>query len=260
MSILDDIVRRKRDEIRCSDKSSNIRVLRDTIKALPQPRDFAAALSMEYGARNRIIAEIKKASPSKGVIRRDFDPSEIALSYEKNGAVAISVLTDETFFQGSLDHLDAVKRSVTIPVLRKDFILEPFQIYEAFACGADAVLLIVAILDDHQLGMLLQLCAELGLAALVEVHNREELSRALDAGSHIIGINNRDLNTFITDIKTTLTLLPAIPENVVTVSESGIQSAGEIQRLRTAGVDAFLIGEALMQSPSPGEALRSLVS
>lgn len=259
MSILDDIVRKKREEIRRAVINRNRSSLENTIATLPEPCNFSAALLREYGTRNRIVAEIKKASPSQGVIRNDFDPQDIAASYEKNGAVAISVLTDETFFQGSLDHLAAVKRSVTIPVLRKDFILDPYQIYEARACGADAVLLIVAILDDHGLGLLLRLCADLGLSALVEVHDHEELTRAIGAGSRIIGINNRNLKSFSTDIRTTLSLMPSIPADVAVISESGIRSAEEIATLRAAGVDAFLIGETLMQSTSPGNTLRGLV-
>jgi len=259
MSILDEIVLKKREEVLRIKKNIHVASLEHAINKLPYPRDFGAAMLKECGTRNNIIAEIKKASPSKGLIRASFNPQDLALMYEENGAVAISVLTDTTFFHGKLDDLAAVKKAVTIPVLRKDFILDPCQIYEARATGADAVLLIVAILKDMELDRLMRICAELGLAALVEVHDHEELARALSSGARIIGINNRNLNTFKTDMSTTLKLLSAIPEDATVVSESGIKSPEDIDRLRGSGVDAFLIGETLMSSPNPGTTLRKLV-
>lgn len=219
--------------------------------------DFAAALSRP--GRINIIAEAKKASPSKGIIRPDFDPVAIARSYAENGAGAISVLTEEHFFQGHLNYLNAIRSSVAIPLLRKDFIIDPYQIYEARVAGADAILLIAAVLDVPKLIALLHVTEELGMHALVEVHTAEELSKALAIQPSIIGINNRNLTTFTTDIETTVHLRALIPEGIISVSESGITTPDDIRRLRACGIDAFLIGESLMREPDPGLKLRQLM-
>ncbi|MEW6661392.1 MAG: indole-3-glycerol phosphate synthase TrpC [Bacillota bacterium] len=206
-----------------------------------------------------LIAEVKKASPSKGVLRQDFDPLQIAACYEENGASAISVLTDVEFFQGSLNHLKQVKESARLPVLCKDFIIDPYQIYEASLYGADAVLLIAAVLEKEQLTSLHKLACDLELAALVEVHSPLELEVAVNAGAEIIGINNRDLKTFKTDLMTTLELAALVPDQCLLVSESGISTAYHIRQLAEAGVDAVLVGEALVTSPDIGLKVRELV-
>jgi indole-3-glycerol phosphate synthase len=216
-------------------------------------------LTLDRTDRINFIAEIKRASPSRGILREHVDPAELGIAYESHGAAAISVLTEEGYFLGSLDDLRQVKKSVTCPVLRKDFILDPYQIYEASQAGADAVLLIVAILDPGSLSHLLAVADRVGLNALVEVHNQTELERAVECGAEIIGINNRDLKTFRVDLHTSLQLAPLAPDNVIVVSESGISTADDVHLLREAGVDAFLVGEYLMKSPNPGQALRDLM-
>lgn len=255
MSILDDILSDKAQEVAESRRRRPLASLIAQIRDLLPTRDFVGAL------RNPpcIIAEVKKASPSRGVIRPDFDPVAIARSYAKHGAAALSVLTDEKYFQGKLEFLQAIREEVSLPLLRKDFTLDSYQIYEARLAGADAILLIVAALDDAALKELLQLANDLGMAALVEVHTREELERVLPLHPHLVGINNRDLGTFRTDLETTLQILPLIPPDVVVVSESGIHSAADIARLRAEGVHAFLIGESLMRAPDPGLKLRELL-
>lgn len=257
--ILDRIVEHKKEVLAEAKKRFNYNFLEGLIKISPQVKDFAFALKKDIGSRNRIIAEVKKASPSKGIIREQFFPVEIAREYAANGAAAISVLTEEKFFLGSLDYMKEIKQAVTLPVLRKDFLFDPYQIYEARAFGADAVLLITAMLEKEQLQELQQAAHELSLSALVEVHTREELDVALSAGSLIIGINNRNLNTFKTDIATTLELIESIPEDRIVVSESGIRTIDDIIKLKNAGVDAFLIGESLMREESPGKKLREFV-
>lgn len=205
------------------------------------------------------IAEMKKASPSRGLLRDPFEPIEIAVDYESHGAAAVSVLTEENYFQGSVKHLESVRRTISRPVLRKDFIVDPYQVYESSACCADAVLLIAAILTPRRLLKLKQLADRLGLEALVEVHDRQELTVALDAGARLIGVNNRDLKTLEVNLSTSLELAPHIPKSVLSVSESGIRAPGDIRQLREAGYDAFLIGESLMRSAQPGRALRELM-
>ncbi len=205
------------------------------------------------------IAEMKKASPSRGLLRDPFEPIEIAVDYESHGAAAISVLTEEKYFQGSVKHLESVRRTISRPVLRKDFILDPYQIYESAACCADAVLLIAAILTPRRLSKLKQVADRLGIEVLVEVHDRQELKVALDVGARLIGVNNRDLKTLEVNLGTSLELAPHIPESVLSVSESGIRAPGDIRQLREAGYDAFLIGESLMKSAQPGKALRELM-
>jgi indole-3-glycerol phosphate synthase len=219
-----------------------------------EKRDFRLALSREG---LNIIAEVKKASPSKGVIRRNFNPLEIARSYDKNGAAAISVLTETEFFQGRLEYLSEISKNVSIPVLRKDFIIDPYQIYESAFFGADAILLIIALLNKPKLRKFLKLAESLGLYCLVEVHNRNELSIALECGADIIGINNRDLRTFKVDIKTTFDLMSLIPasQNII-VSESGIRTPSDARRLQAGGVNAILIGETLMHARNIAGKLR----
>ncbi|MDK2986311.1 MAG: indole-3-glycerol phosphate synthase [Clostridia bacterium] len=252
--ILEKIVRHKRHEVAERKSRRPLELLK---KSLPQTRgEFKSALGKEGVS---LIAEVKKASPSKGVFREDFDPVKIATSYEKAGAAAISVLTDSEFFQGSLQDLKKVKESVQLPVLRKDFIIDPYQIYEAKYSGADAILLIAAVLDEKQLTEFLNLAGELELDALVEVHSREELKVALRSRAEIIGINNRDLTTFNTDIKTTLELAKFVPEGCILVSESGISSGEDVKRLAQAGVDAILVGEALVTSSEIDAKIKELI-
>jgi indole-3-glycerol phosphate synthase len=222
----------------------------------PHRRDFAGALAREGLG---IIAELKQASPSRGALCFDYRPSEIAEGYERAGAVALSVLTEQQFFRGSLDHLAKVRQATALPVLRKDFIVDAYQVYESVAAGGDALLLIVAALDDRSLRELIELSNSLQIAALVEVHNGEEIDRALHAGAGIIGINNRDLRTFEVDLETSLRLRTSIPPNCLTISESGIASAADLQRLAHAGFDAVLIGEHLITQPNPGKALSELL-
>ena len=219
-------------------------------------RDFAAALSVpELG----VIAELKQASPSRGVLRADYRPREIAQGYEAAGAVALSVLTEEQHFHGSLTDLVDARDATSIPVLRKDFIVDPYQVYETAASGADALLLIVAALDDSDLRRLIELAARLEVAALVEVHNEEELDRALAAGATIVGVNNRDLRTFEVSLETSFRLRSRIPAGCLAISESGIGTAADLKRLHEAGFNAALIGERLITAPDPGEALAALL-
>ncbi len=220
-------------------------------------RDFAAALRAKQPA---IISEIKKASPSKGVLVEDFRPAELARQYEKGGAAALSVLTDREFFQGSLDDLRNARAACTLPVIRKDFTLTEYHVLEAAAVGADAILLIVAILDDAELRSLREMAAEFGMAALVEAHNAQELERAVKSDAAIIGINNRDLNTFRVSLDTSIELVKGIPAGVIRVSESGIFNSDDIHRLMSAGFGAFLVGEHLVKSGDAAQALRELVA
>lgn len=220
-------------------------------------RDFIGALSREG---LNIIAELKKASPSKGLLCEDYRPLETARELEASGAAALSVLTEEDFFQGSLGDLKQISGTTTIPVLRKDFIIDPWQVWEARAANADSFLLIAAILDDHALSDLLALGKTLGMEALVEAHSREEVDRATTAGAKIIGINNRDLKTFEVSVERSLELVDAVPQECVAVSESGIRSGVDLKRLHEAGFDAFLIGEHLMSAADPGAELVKLLS
>ena len=220
------------------------------------PLDFAGALRGEEIA---LIAEVKKASPSKGVIRADFDPEKIADTYAANGASALSILTDEAYFQGSNAHLSAARQISGLPALRKDFTIDEYQIHEARILGADAILLIVALMDGGQLGDFQGIGKELGLSVLVEVHTDDELSRAVACESTLIGINNRDLNTFETTLDTTFEMLAKVPSGVTTVSESGIDNRDCVERLQQAGLDAILVGESLMRSPDIGAKVRELL-
>ena len=254
--ILDDIVRDKRADVTRSKATVPLTALQQRALFHAPRQPLRDALQARPRA---IIAEVKKASPSRGVIRPDFDPVQIACSYARGGAAAISVLTEEHYFQGHLDHLAAVRGAVDLPLLRKDFMVDAYQLYEARAFGADAVLLIVAVLADTQLQELLWLAEELNLAALVEVHERVELERAARSGARLIGINNRDLRTFHTSLETTERLLPAVPPEAFVVAESGIETAVDIERLERLGVSAFLIGETLMRAPDPGARLATLL-
>ena len=256
-SILTKIVAVKRREVARRKALRPLATLEKMITGLPPARDFKAALDADTGCA--IIAEIKRRSPSRGLLREDFDPIRIAAEYEQNRAAAISVLTDETFFGGSDTILSAVKATVSLPVLRKEFIIDPYQIHETRAIGADALLLIAAILTEVQLREYRALSASLGLAALVEVHNGTELEKALGAGAEIIGINNRDLKTFRTDLQTTLALAPLIPADRIAVSESGIRNRRDIETLAKAGIRAFLIGETLIAAPEIGPKLKELL-
>jgi len=260
MTILDRILDHKREEIAKAKERVPLSVLEKQASALStkstERTRFAQALVRS--GEVSIIAEVKKASPSKGVIREDFDPVELATTYATEGAAAISVLTDERFFQGSLDHLDAVRRTVSLPLLRKEFIIDPYQVFEAKVHGADAVLLIVAALEPSRLRELYALAVELGLDALVEVHTEEELDSALEAGANVVGINNRDLATFHTTLQVTERLIGRIPQEIVVVSESGISSRDDILFLQSLGVDAVLVGEALTKERDVAAKLRSL--
>jgi indole-3-glycerol phosphate synthase len=226
-------------------------------KKAPPVRDFTAALSL---AEINVIAELKKASPSRGILRADYQPAMLAQRLEAAGAAALSVLTEEDFFEGSLADLKEVSKVTKIPILRKDFIVDPWQVWETRAAGADAFLLIAAILDDEGLRSLLELGWKLKMEALVEVHSREELTRAIDAGARIIGVNNRDLRTFEVNLETSLELVSSIPDTCVAVSESGIRERAHLKTLRVAGFDAFLVGEHLMTMPEPAAGLRDLLA
>jgi indole-3-glycerol phosphate synthase len=225
-------------------------------KKAPPARDFAAALSREG---LNVIAELKKASPSLGMIREEYAPSALADQLQRAGAAALSVLTEEDFFSGSLADLKEARKVAQIPILRKDFVIDPWQVWEARAAGADSFLLIAAVLRDELLAELLELGRSLKMEPLVEVHSRAELDRVLRAGARIIGVNNRDLRNFEVRLETSLELVEAIPEDCVAVSESGLRTHDDLARLRAAGFDAFLIGEHLMKSPDPGAALRKFL-
>jgi indole-3-glycerol phosphate synthase len=257
--ILKKILARKVEEIR--DRSARVALAELSSRAhdAPPTRAFAAALEgkIEDGQPG-VIAEIKKASPSRGVMRPDFDPAAIARSYAANGAACLSVLTDADFFQGSEAFLAAARGACDLPVLRKDFTIDPYQVYEARAIGADCILLIVAALGDATMVELALLAAELDLDVLVEVHDEEELERALAIPAPLIGVNNRDLRTFETSIETTLRLAPSIPYDRLLVTESGIRSPEDVARLRAEGIEAFLVGETFMRAPDPGAALAKL--
>jgi indole-3-glycerol phosphate synthase len=249
-------VSHKREELRSAAvPATDLRHAAESRRA--HRRDFAAALRAK---RPAIISEIKKASPSKGVLVENFKPAELARQYEMGGAAALSVLTDREFFQGSLDDLRTARAACTLPVIRKDFTLADYHVLEAAAVGADAILLIVAILDDAELRSLRELAAEFGMAALVEAHNAQELERAVRSDARLIGINNRDLNTFRVSLDTSVALAQSIPDGVIKISESGIFNANDIHRLMDAGYDAFLVGEHLVKSGDATQALRELVA
>ncbi len=256
--ILDEILQNKKIEIEGAKRSYPIELLASKLEKTKPPRNFFEAIKPDGSVR--IIAEVKCASPSKGILRQDFNPIEIAKSYKKGGASAISVLTDRRYFKGDLSHLRDVRDTVSIPLLRKDFIIDPYQVYEARYYGADAVLLIAAALDTKTMKELLILTHSLGMNAIVEVHNEEELERALLARSEIIGINNRDLKTFTVSLDVSIRLCRLVPSGKVVVSESGLSSSEEIKRLKNEGIRVFLIGETFMKASDPGEELRALLA
>lgn len=257
--VLKTILRRKAQEVVERSRALDLRTLSERVASLLPPRGFVASVRERIAAGDPgVIAEIKRASPSQGVIREDYDPAAIARSYEAAGAACLSVLTDVDFFQGADEHLRAARDAVTLPVLRKDFVVDAYQIYEARLLGADCVLLIVAALGDAALAELYTLARELGMDVLVEVHDAEELDRALALGPDLVGINNRDLRTFHTDIGTTLALRSQVPDSCLLVTESGIHAREEVERMRAHEVDAFLVGESFMRAPDPGAKLREL--
>ena len=258
-NFLDEIISYKKKEIIEAKKKCSIDTLKRRISSSPSVRNIESALTSP-SPPIKIIAEVKKASPSKGIIREDFDPVEIAKTYEANGASAISVLTEEKFFYGSLDYLKKIRGVTAIPLLCKDFIFDEYQIYQARVFGADAFLLIAAILDDSKLKDLLKTGRMLEMQAIVEVHNLEELKMVLQTEAEIVGINNRDLKTFKTDISTTERLIKEIPQDKIVVSESGINTAEDISRLRECGADAFLIGESLMREKDIAKKLIEFLS
>lgn len=259
MSVLSEILATKRTEVNWARERIPLEALQAQLAGAPPVRSFRDAIVRSEG--NALIAEVKKASPSKGVIREDFDAVEIAGIYETNGATCLSVLTDARYFQGSLDNLRQIRGAVGLPLLRKDFMVDAWQIVESRVAGADAVLLIVAALSPEDLRSFLKLARELGLAVLVEVHDREELEEALDAGADIIGINNRDLHTFRTNLQVTYDLMPILNArpDLLVVSESGISKRIDVEKLEAAGVDAVLIGESLMSAPDIGLKVRELL-
>ncbi len=258
--ILKKILDHKRVEVASAKASMPLSDLRARLSGLPPARGFAASLERTATAgRTAIIAEVKKGSPSKGVIRADFDHLAIASVYAENGASCISVLTDAHFFLGNLAFLSEIRKVVDIPLLRKEFIFDPYQVYEARGAGADAILLIAALLDLPRLKDLGSLARELGLDVLLEVHDKEELETALETDCRLIGINNRSLRTFVTDLATTEQLAPLVPADRLIVAESGINTREEIVRLRNAGAKAFLIGESLMRESDIGAKLRELL-
>jgi indole-3-glycerol phosphate synthase len=261
--ILDKIVAVKHQEVAAAKKKKPLEAMREDAESRVLTRDFVGALRAKIAAGHAaVIAEVKKASPSKGVLREDFIPADIAQSYaEGDGAVSaacLSVLTDRQFFQGSADYLKQARASCELPVLRKDFMVDPYQVYEARAMGADAILLIAACLDDARMAALEAIAMDLDMAVLVEVHDREELQRALALKTPLLGINNRNLKTFEVSLQTTLGLLPEVPADKLLITESGILARADVQAMRAAGVHAFLVGEAFMRADEPGLALAEL--
>ena len=258
MSILDKIVVSKRAEIETAKRALPFRELWETLDSAPPVRDFFAAVA--GNGPIKLIAEVKKASPSKGVIRDDFDPVEIARCYEQHGASCLSVLTDEAYFQGHLEYLRKIRAETDIPLLRKDFILDQYQLLEARLAGADAVLLIAECLDNCQLRKLHNETIELGMTPLVEFYDPDNLPRVLDAGASLIGVNNRDLNTFEVDLGHTVRMRQRVPDDCVLVGESGIHGRADVERLEAAGVNAILVGEYLMSQADIGAAVDELIN
>jgi indole-3-glycerol phosphate synthase len=257
--ILNTILNRKHEEVRAARAERPLEAVRIDAEARRDPRDFIGALRARHAqGRPAVIAEVKKASPSKGVIRPDFDPAAIAERYAAHGAACLSVLTDRDFFQGEPRYLAAARAACTLPVLRKDFMVDEYQIYEARAMGADCILLIAAALDDARLTDFHAQANTLGMAVLVEVHDAGELERALRLATPLIGINNRNLRTFDVDLQTTLDLLPAIDDKRIVIAESGIQTRNDVARMRQHHVETFLVGEAFMREADPGLALARL--
>jgi indole-3-glycerol phosphate synthase len=257
--ILNKIVAVKREEVAAALGKKSLAAMRADAESRVLTRDFEGAMRAKIAAgQAAVIAEIKKASPSKGVLRAEFIPADIAQSYAEHGAACLSVLTDKQFFQGSVDYLKQARASCDLPVLRKDFMIDAYQVYEARAMGADAILLIAACLDDAQMADLEAMARSLDMAVLVEVHDRAELERALKLKTRLVGINNRNLRTFEVTLQTTLDMLSDVPTDRLLVTESGILNAADVRRMRDANVHAFLVGEAFMRAAEPGEALAKL--
>ena len=259
--ILKKILATKVEEVAAASAAKPLAVVRAEAESQPAPRNFAGALQAKVAAgKPAVIAEIKKASPSKGVLRADFRPAEIAASYEQHGAACLSVLTDRQYFQGAPEYLQAARAACALPVLRKDFLVDPYQVFEARAMGADAILLIVSALSLAEMQDFEAIAFGLGMSVLVEVHDGNELELALQLKTPLIGINNRNLRTFEVSLQNTLDLLPRIPADRLVVTESGILEVADVSLMRQNGVHAFLVGEAFMRAPEPGEALASLFS
>ncbi len=261
--ILNKIVAVKREEVAAAQAQNSLASVRAEAESRRHQsgglRDFVGSLRAKIRAGQAgVIAEVKKASPSKGVLREQFDPASIAASYARHGAACLSVLTDVKFFQGATEYLMQARAACNLPVLRKDFMIDPYQVFEAAAMGADCILLIAACLDDALMADLEAIALELGMAVLVEVHDGDELTRALRLKTPLVGINNRSLRTFEVSLSNTLDLLPQVPPDRLLVTESGILSADDVRTMRSAGVNAFLVGEAFMRAPDPGVALASL--
>jgi indole-3-glycerol phosphate synthase len=257
--ILDKIVAVKREEVAAALRQKSLAAMRADAESRVLTRDFEGAMRAKIAkGQAAVIAEIKKASPSKGVLRADFIPADIAQSYAEFGAACLSVLTDKQFFQGSVDYLKQARASCDLPVLRKDFMIDAYQVYEARAMGADAILLIAACLDNTHMAEMEAVARSLDMAVLVEVHDRAELERALKLKTRLVGINNRNLKTFEVSLQTTLDMLPDVPVDRLLVTESGIQTTEDVRRMREAQVNAFLVGEAFMRANEPGEALAKL--
>jgi indole-3-glycerol phosphate synthase len=257
--ILKKIVAVKHEEVAAAKKKASLETVRADAESRVLTRDFEGALRAKIAAgQAAVIAEVKKASPSKGVLREDFIPADIAQSYAEHGAACLSVLTDRQFFQGQPDYLKQARASCDLPVLRKDFMVDPYQVYEARAMGADCILLIAACLDDSQMADLEAIARSLDMAVLVEVHDGAELDRALRLKTPLVGINNRNLRSFEVSLATTLDLLPRVPVDRILITESGIFGAADVQIMRDAGVHACLVGEAFMRAPDPGAALSGL--
>ena len=260
-TILKKILDRKWQEIAERSARVSISQLKEKVAEASPPRGFAAAIAGKIAAgQSGVIAEIKKASPSKGVIREDFNPAAIAESYEKGGACCLSVLTDVDFFQGADKYLQEARAASSLPVIRKDFIVDEYQVYEARAMGADCILLIVSALEEEQLGQLHELAISLGMDVLIEVHDRAELDIALKLDNPMVGINNRNLHTFEVSLENTFQLLGAIPDNRIVITESGIHTPADVDAMRQQNVNAFLVGEAFMRSEEPGERLAEMFS
>lgn len=258
-TVLKKILDRKREEVAERSAKLSIAALQEQIKTASAPRGFVRSIEAKLATgHSAVIAEVKKASPSKGVIRENFIPAEIAASYEAGGAACLSVLTDADFFQGAEAYLQQARAACSLPVIRKDFIIDPYQVYEARAIGADCILLIAAALDDTAMSSLNTLAQGLGMDVLIEVHNAEELARTLPLGNRLVGINNRNLHNFETSLQNTFDLLAAISDQHIVVTESGIHSAEDVAAMREHGVNVFLVGEAFMRAAEPGEKLAEL--
>ena len=257
--ILNKIIATKHDEIAALMREKPLSAMRAEAEAHHDIRDFAAAIEAKIAAgKSAVIAEVKKASPSKGILREIFIPAEIAKNYEAGGAACLSVLTDASYFQGSVAHLQAARAACNLPVIRKDFIVDAYQVYEARAMGADCILLIVGALELRQMQALEMLASELGMAVLVESHDAAELDAALTLNTSLIGLNNRDLRTFDVSLSTTINLLPKIPAGKRVITESGILTSRDVAQMRSHDVNAYLVGEAFMRAPDPGAALAAL--